>query len=194
MWLEPTEGKAHVSTTADYPVACAQFCSYACYIQNKRRAEKWHGDSLEWRAYMKAAKLWEAQGDTVRRERYLTKALLFLEALQRGPEKETTEEEDNTVGCGTLLSAGGDVYDGEFKGMRRDGVGIYRFGDGRAYASTFENNKPVGTGVFWTPDRQKAWRVVNGDAEEEVSPEEGKILAAKIGQDVPPPYSPSDGS
>ena len=84
------------------------------------------------------------------------------------------------------------VYEGEYKGKRRDGVGIYRFGDGRAYASTFVDNKPVGTGVFWTPNRQKAWRVVDGDAIEEISAEEAKRLAAKIGQDVPLPKESFD--
>ena len=60
---------------------------------------------------MKAAKLWEAQGDSGQRERYLTKALLFLEVHLSGPQKREVEEVDDTVGCGTLLSAGGECVD-----------------------------------------------------------------------------------
>ena len=109
----------------NYPVACAQFCSYSCYLKNKQRSLKWHGESLEWRAYMKAAKLWEAQGDKQQREKYLRKALNFLEVHLAGPQKE--EEEEVVVGSGTLLMAGGDVFDGEYRGVKsapcRDGVG-----------------------------------------------------------------------
>ena len=78
-----------------------------------------------------------------------------------------------------------DVYEGEWKAGVREGHGTYRFANGRVKVGRYEMNADVGEGVRWSTDRQKAWRLQNGAVAQEISLDEARQIAERVGEAVP---------
>ena len=86
-----------------------------------------------------------------------------------------------------MRTARGDVYEGEFKAGEMEGRGTWRRADGAVSVA----GAMVGEGVGWSPDGQMAWRLRDGEPQAEVSLDEARALAAKIGVPVPAPSAPA---
>jgi hypothetical protein len=91
-------------------------------------------------------------------------------------------------GAQTYLS--GDVYEGEFSANAREGRGTYTMVTGKASVGRYLAGNQVGEGVLWTPSRQTAGRLLDGKLQAEISLDEARELAARIGLPVPPPIAP----
>ena len=123
-----------------------------------------------------------------------------------------TNKEGKREGRGTCRFAGGDVYEGEWKGGKMDGRGTYKMADGdvyegtwkagnkegpgtywyasgRADVSSFSGGRDAGEGARWSVDRLQAWRLQNGELVEEITTEEAAAIAERIGEPVPPQVS-----
>jgi hypothetical protein len=68
-------------------------------------------------------------------------------------------------------------YEGEWKDNERNGKGIYRSKDGSVEYTNFANGSPVGEGIKWSPDRQTAKKLKDGDEGFEMLPEEAEKFA-----------------
>ena len=86
-------------------------------------------------------------------------------------------------------------FTGEWKNNVRHGKGTIRFGDGAAQVLVFENNKAVGEGAQWSPDRQTAWRIKEGKiihlkdgSFDKITLEAAAAIAEAIGVPVPERY------
>jgi len=89
-------------------------------------------------------------------------------------------------GRGTGRFANGDVYEGEFKADMRHGRGTYRFAGGEVEVGRYEENNDVGEAAKWSADGQRACRFQDGEPVEEISLEEARAIAARVG--VPAPF------
>ena len=96
-------------------------------------------------------------------------------------------------GHGRHADSRGNCYEGEFSRGAFHGLGTYFYADGRAECCVYESSREVGEGVLWSQLRERAWRLLNGAAVEEISLPEAAEIAASIGQEPPPSsaYSPS---
>ena len=64
----------------------------------------------------------------------------------------------------------GDVFEGPWKGGERDGaVCIYRKTDGGVEYSAYVAGEASGDGIFWEPDRKKAFKLLNGEQKGQMS-------------------------
>lgn len=117
-------------------------------------------------------------------------------------------------GTGCYTYANGDFYSGEFKndmkhgvgtarysaeedggfeiytgGFERDfkhGVGTYKYADGLVEVGTYEAGNIVGESVVWAEDRSQAFRMLDGEQQDEpISLEEAEAFAKAKGVDVP---------
>ena len=88
-------------------------------------------------------------------------------------------------GRGTYRYADGNVYEGEYKAGKKEGRGTYRYADGKAKVGCYKAGARVGEGAKWSADRQTAWRLRDGEVVEEISLEEAREIAAKVGEPVP---------
>lgn len=43
----------------------------------------------------------------------------------------------------------GDIYEGEWKGNKRDGVGVYKYKNGNIYMGEWKNNQRHGYGILY---------------------------------------------
>ena len=91
-------------------------------------------------------------------------------------------------GRGTVRYPSGNVFEGEFKANEQEGRGTTRLASGEAGVGTYRANTLVGVGVVWTADRQTAWRLLDCQAQPEISLGDARALAAEIGLPVPPPH------
>ena len=83
-------------------------------------------------------------------------------------------------GHGKYTYPDGAVYEGEFQDNGRHGHGSYTFPDGQVYVSTFTSNKGTGEDVWWSADRVKAWRLYDGNKDDEISLAEAAVIAARL--------------
>jgi hypothetical protein len=83
-------------------------------------------------------------------------------------------------GHGKYTYPDGAVYEGEFKDHRQHGHGRYTFPDGQVYVSTFTCYKCTGEGVCWSADGVKAWRLFDGNIDDEISLAEASVIAARL--------------
>ena len=117
----------------------------------------------------------------------------------------------NKEGRGTYWFADGGVYEGEYKQDLKDGYGIFSWADGAVYEgewkegrqegkgtcrwvegaliSSYEGGSPMGEGAQWSARGQRAWRVRDGEVQEDeaISLEEARQIAMHVGQPVPSP-------
>jgi hypothetical protein len=88
-------------------------------------------------------------------------------------------------GHGTFRGATGSAYEGQFVAGRYEGRGQYRYAGGHVEVSRWSDSKPVGEGAQWSADRRTAWRLRDGEIAGEVSLEEARQIAARVGLPVP---------
>ena len=90
-------------------------------------------------------------------------------------------------GRGIFRFASGSEYDGEWRSGKRHGKATCRYADGRAEVAIFkEGVNGRGEGAMWSADRRVAWRIVrDGEYVEEISLEEARAVAARVGEPVP---------
>ena len=63
-----------------------------------------------------------------------------------------------------------DVFEGPWKSGERDGaVCIYRKTDGGVEYSAYASGEASGDGIFWEPDRKKAFKLLNGEQKGQMS-------------------------
>lgn len=80
----------------------------------------------------------------------------------------------------------GDSYEGAMRDGHREGAAILRYADGRAEIGVWSAGLPTGDGCRWTNDRSRAFRLLDGALQAEVTLHEGRVLAATLGLPVPP--------
>jgi len=90
-------------------------------------------------------------------------------------------------GRGRFRFASGSEYDGAWLNGKRNGSAVCRYVDGRAEVAAFKDGaNDRGEGVMWSADRRVAWRIVrDGEYVEEISLEEARRVAERIGEAVP---------
>ena len=88
-------------------------------------------------------------------------------------------------GRGVYRYADGDVYDGEYKADEREGRGVYRYADGEVESGFYKQGADVGEGVKWAADGRRAARLRDGKGVEEISLEEARQIAARVGLPAP---------
>jgi hypothetical protein len=74
---------------------------------------------------------------------------------------------------------------GDFRADKRDGRGTDWFAGGQTEVNIYVEGERKGTGVCWAADQQEAWRLLDGDPQEDVSLDAARALAAQIGMHVP---------
>ena len=84
-------------------------------------------------------------------------------------------------GFGTYRGGYGDAYEGQWKGDTQTGFGTYRFADGSVDVGFWMADTEMGEGVRWSADGRTAWRLRDGEEEEEISLEEARRVAEKYG-------------
>jgi hypothetical protein len=84
----------------------------------------------------------------------------------------------------------GDIYEGPWKdGERHGAVCIYRKADGGVEYSAYVSGQATGEGLFWEPDRTKAFKLLDGECKSGVSPAAAEKLAMeKFKLPVPDPF------
>ena len=78
------------------------------------------------------------------------------------------------------------MYEGEWRADRAEGRGAFHYAGGKAEIGTYKNGKDVGEGLRWSTDREKVWRLHEGELQEAVSQREAQKIAKRIGLPVPP--------
>ncbi|EOD04780.1 hypothetical protein EMIHUDRAFT_125657, partial [Emiliania huxleyi CCMP1516] len=96
-------------------------------------------------------------------------------------------EAGEAEGRGVCRYPDGAVYDGEWKADKKEGRGVYRFADGVVDSCFYKQSAPVGEGVRWLADGQRAWRLRNWHRVEEISLEEARQTAERLGLPLPSP-------
>ena len=77
-------------------------------------------------------------------------------------------------------------YEGEWKADKQEGRGTYRHADGAVDVSFYKAGDPVGEGVYWTADGQKACRMRDGTpVKPKLSLEEARRVVAEHGLPLP---------
>ena len=88
-------------------------------------------------------------------------------------------------GHGTMYIENGDVYEGGWNNGFKDGPGTYRWRDGEVDISRYSSDYRVEEGVRWSEDRQRVFRLVRGNVQEEVDLGEADRIAHSLGLPQP---------
>jgi hypothetical protein len=88
-------------------------------------------------------------------------------------------------GHGTMYIENGDVYEGKWANGFKDGPGTYRWKDGEVDISMYSSDYRVGEGARWSEDRSRAYRLVRGNVQGEISLGEAERIAEKLGLPMP---------
>ena len=84
------------------------------------------------------------------------------------------------------------MHEGMFVDGRANGPGCSTYDDGTSWVSEFHNEKPVGEGVVFSPDRSLAFKLYNDVKLEEIQLHQAKVIVEKLGLSVPPPAPAQD--
>ena len=90
-------------------------------------------------------------------------------------------------GRGTTTYPDHSVFDGQYKNDMKHGAGTMTYANGVTDVANFREGHQVGEAVSWGALRRKAWRLRDGEAQDEISLDEARELMARIGLPVPPP-------
>ena len=85
----------------------------------------------------------------------------------------------------SLKVENGDVYEGGWNNGFKDGPGTYRWKDGEVDISRYSSDYRVEEGVRWSENRQRAFRLVRGNVQEEISLGEAGRIARDLDLPVP---------
>lgn len=88
-------------------------------------------------------------------------------------------------GHGTMHIENGDVYEGGWNNGFKDGPGTYRWRDGEVDVSRYSSDYRVGEGVRWSADRNRAFRLVRGNIQDEIDLGEADQIASGLGLPTP---------
>ena len=88
-------------------------------------------------------------------------------------------------GHGTMYIENGDIYEGGWSNGFKDGVGKYIWRDGEIDVSRYSSDYRVGEGARWSDDGQRAFRLIRGEVQEEISLREAEHIAGSLGLPVP---------
>jgi len=88
-------------------------------------------------------------------------------------------------GHGTMHIENGDVYEGDWNNGFKDGPGTYRWRDGEVDVSRYSSDYRVGEGVRWSADRNRAFRLVRGNIQDEIDLGEADQIASGLGLPTP---------
>jgi len=92
-------------------------------------------------------------------------------------------------GPGTYKWLDGDACECSWKDGERDGVVILRYANGETQYDTFENAEVAGDSLLWSADRSTAFKMVDGDKRNPISPGMAQKMARdKFDLPVPPAY------
>ena len=64
-------------------------------------------------------------------------------------------------------------------------VGTFRYASGNVEVGRYKADADVGEAAKWSADRQAAWRLQDGKVVEQISLEEAREIAARVGEPVP---------
>ena len=97
--------------------------------------------------------------------------------------------DDEMVGRGTYKWSDGHVYDGDWAGGKRHGLGRFNRPDNVILYGRYVNGHHKGEGVRWSADRMEAQLVVDGVPMKSVSLTKAKEIATNLGfvDALPPP-------
>ena len=90
-------------------------------------------------------------------------------------------------GRGVARYADGDVYEGEWKAGEKEGHGVVRWADGDVESCFYSQGAPVGEGAEWKAGGRRAARLRDGKPVEEISLEEARQTAERLGLRIPCP-------
>jgi len=79
----------------------------------------------------------------------------------------------------------GDIYEGNWSNGFKDGVGKYIWRDGEIDLSRYSSDHRVGEGARWSEDGQRAFRLLRGEVQEEISLREAENIADDLGLSPP---------
>ena len=88
-------------------------------------------------------------------------------------------------GHGSMYIENGDVYEGGWNNGFKDGPGMYIWRDGEVDVSRYSSDYRVGEGVRWSGDRNRAFRLVRGNVQDEIDLDEADQIAAGLGLSPP---------
>ncbi|EOD19021.1 hypothetical protein EMIHUDRAFT_471736, partial [Emiliania huxleyi CCMP1516] len=90
-------------------------------------------------------------------------------------------------GRGVFRFSNGNVYDGEWKAGEEEGRGVHRWANGDVETCFRKQRARVDEGVSWMADGRRAVRLRDGEEEEEISLEEARRTAERLGLPIPSP-------
>lgn len=82
-------------------------------------------------------------------------------------------------GNGKFTYYNDDEYEGEWCDDKKDGIGVYKRASGEFDIKTYYQDAPQ-EGVRWNSDKTKAWKLLSGDAVEEISLEEAEVFRNNV--------------
>ena len=88
-------------------------------------------------------------------------------------------------GMGTMYIENVDVYEGGWKSGYKDRPGTYKWRDGEVDLSRYSSDYRVGEGVRYSEDKNRAFRLVRGNVQEEIDLEEADRIANVLGLSPP---------
>lgn len=86
----------------------------------------------------------------------------------------------------------GDSQESMWSASQRHGPSIFRAANGEVEYSTYQKDAAVGSGVSWSPDRTKAYKLVDGKKSTEITLAMAETMAKEYGWKVPPPSDVDD--
>lgn len=97
-------------------------------------------------------------------------------------------QHDLREGHGTLWKSSGSVYSGSFAGGEMCGAFTRWYaGNGEAAVLHMEcTDEPEGSGAKWNATRDKAWRLEDGEVEDEIALQHAAEIAEGLGLSAPP--------
>ena len=109
----------------------------------------------------------------------------FKVAYDRGSVQVCSEFRQGFQGRGTERYDTGEIYVGEYMAGERYGRGTFRHANGQTLVSKWKDNRPIGDGVQWSADHQKAAKLQNGVPVGGCTLEEAGQISARLGMPVP---------
>lgn len=89
-------------------------------------------------------------------------------------------QHDKREGLGVVKIGNGDVFEGQFEGNLKNGIGVYHYKDGECDLSLYAHDQRIGDCVRYSRDRKRAFLLGNGGSKG-ISLEEASTVAKNMG-------------